>query len=133
MPKKYLWKGYEVELVPGQMFDTHWNVYWNQPTEDGGSRRILITVRPGIDLTEVDADSVITPVAAVEKEPERKLAVNSATYSLIKEMFPGIGRTAARAIVKNRPASGYADFEELVALNRETGINWEELRTVVVF
>lgn len=134
MPKKYLWKGYEIELIPGQMFDSHWNVYWNQPTEDGGSRRVLVTVRPGIDLTEVDADSIATPsIEITSKESERKIAINTATFLLVKETFPGIGRGAARAIIKNRPSSGYSSFEELMELNKEVSINWEELKTVLVF
>lgn len=126
---KYYWKGVEVFPVPGQQFSTHWNCYYNQPTENGGSRRIIISIVP----------SEITFNAPVEVKEENKqpttLNIDLATYTSIREALgSGIGRVAPKTFIRNRPDKGYKDFAQFRELNKELeNVNWEELEKLLTF
>ncbi len=127
---KYYWKGAEVYPVPGQTYSTHWNCYFNQPTENGGHRRIIISIVPNelttnqIATTEVEA-----------KKVDAHLNINLASYTAIRDALGmGIGRTAPRTFIKNRPETGYIDFAQFKKLNEGLeNINWEEIEKVIVF
>lgn len=126
---KYYWKGIEVYSVPGQQFSTHWNCYYDQPTDNGGSRRIIISIAP----------SEITFNAPVEVKPEEKkpvsLNINLATYTSIRDALgSGIGRVAPKSFIRNRPDGGYKDFSQFKELNKELeNVNWEEIEKLLTF
>lgn len=129
MDAKHYWNTIEVFPVPGQQFSTHWNCYRNLPTEDGGSRRIIISIPPE------EISSNFPSLETVKSEELVKLNINIATYSSIREALGvGIGRVTPKAFITNRPADGYKDFDELKSLNKNlVNINWEEVETKLAF
>jgi DNA uptake protein ComE-like DNA-binding protein len=134
MTIKYIYKGQEVELVPGQQYTSHWNVYYNQPTENGGSRRIIVTAIPGQTLQIVDDTKPASPTTTeLDDTIDNQLNINTSSFLVLRKHFPGIGRVAPKKIVENRPDGGYKDFEELKELNKELNINWDELKDKLVF
>lgn len=132
MTTKYKYKGQFVELVPGQQFSSHWNVYYNEPTAEGGSIRRIVTVIPGQTLEIIDdAKEEASPIK--HQEINENFNINSATFTSIKSKFSGIGRVASKAIITHRPEGGYRDFDELKELNKELTINWDELKDKLEF
>lgn len=133
---KYYYKGQEISLVPGQQFSSHWNIYYNQPTENGGSRRVIVTVVPDKDLTmkaEGDVEEVLETTTKTTVTTTG-LNINSTTFMQFREAFPGVGRVAAKAITQtNKPPEGYKDFDELKTINAALNINWEELKEAISF
>lgn len=125
---KHYWNTVEVFPVPGQQFSTHWNCYRNLPTEDGGSRRIIVSIPP----EQISSDS---PHVEETKETELTLNINTATYSTIREMLGvGIGRVTPKAFISNRPTDGYKDIDEMKLLNKTlSNINWEEIEKKIAF
>ena len=138
---KYIYKGQEVQLVPGQQFSHGWYIYYNQPTEDGGSRKIQLLAtppgEPGANLQVVDDDAVITSLEGGKKDEEipnpESVNINQATFTELHKQLPGIGRVAAKKVLANKPLSGYQDIEQFKELNRELSINWDELAGILVF
>lgn len=128
---KYIYKGQEVTLVPGQQFTTHWNVYYQQPTEHGGSKQVIICCQPGHDLQLVD-DSA--PVVADKPDVANKeFNINSANFTMLRQHLPGIGRVAPKTILNNKPQGGYKDFEHFTEVNKKLNLNWEELKPILLF
>lgn len=126
---KYYWNTIEVFPVPGQVFSTHWNCYYQQPTEDGGHRRVVISLAP-------EQISQSAPVVDIKVESEQKLLnINLASFSTIREALgAGIGRVAPKTFIKNRPTDGYRDFADFKSLNKELdNVNWEEIEKKIVF
>jgi len=65
----------------------------------------------------------------------KPIDINKAKFRAISNKFPGIDQVAAKAIVNNRPDSGYKSFEELVNLNQRSCSNasWDIIQYLVVF
>jgi len=136
MPK-YIYKGVEVEPIPGQQFSSHWNVWYDEPTEHDGKKRVKVSVVVGKDLEVLEDGAVINLIPDITNaaSPMDAFNINLGTFSSIRVALPGIGRTAARHLIKNRPADGYKDFEDIISLNSEDckGLNWEEIKEVISF
>ena len=139
---KYIYKGQEVQLVPGQQFSHGWYIYYNQPTEDGGSRKTQILAtppgEPGANLQVVDDDTVITSLEGGKKDSEaipnpESVNINQVSFTEMHKSLPGIGRAGAKKILANKPLKGYEDIEQLKELNSQLSINWDELKGVLVF
>ncbi|MGB6301095.1 MAG: hypothetical protein WBF90_33640 [Rivularia sp. (in: cyanobacteria)] len=131
---KHYWQGKEIILIPGQQFTSHWNCYYLQSTEDGNSKKITVAIRPD----EVTTDNTKSKIVALKEKFSNDVEVNSidinkSTYTALKNAFPSIGRTVARSIIRSRPKDGYEDFEQLKKINKDLSINWEEIKTKVVF
>lgn len=135
---KYIYKGKEVQLVPGQQFTDGWNVYYPEDTENGGTiMRIHKAIPPGqigANLKIVDDNAVIAidggkkNVDAVES-PEA-VNINQVTFTEMHKSLPGVGRTSAKKIMSNKPPGGYENLEQLKELNSDIDIVWEELNLV---
>jgi hypothetical protein len=138
---KYIYKGQEVQLVPGQQFSHGWYIYYNQPTEDGGNKKVQVLAtppgEPGANLRIVDDDTVITSLEGGKKNEEipnpESVNINQVSFTEMHKSLPGIGRAGAKKILANKPSSGYQDIEELKELNSDLAINWDELKEVLVF
>lgn len=142
MPK-YIYKGAEVQLVPGQQFNTHWNVFYNHPTENGGSIPRIASVQIG-ELQIIDDDAVPEKIqipdsfnpATMTESIQVKVAainINTADFNSLRSALPGIGRNEVKAILKNKPSAGYADFSHLVDLNPTVKVQWEPIEALVKF
>jgi hypothetical protein len=141
----YFYKGQPVELIESQLFDTHWN-FWMEV----GGRRIIGSGTPGIDLFEGDSPP-LTPIPSdnkaevlpllpnastsveVQVKSGDRLNINQANYSLIRKFMPGIGRSAPKKLIDNKPEGGYRDFAHLKECNAELQINWDVVESVIVF
>lgn len=136
---KYFYKGQPVELVPGGQFTSHWNIYYNQPTENGGSRRVIVTVTPTdlkseeeVTSTSSSAKSTLLSLTEEAASSPQLLNVNTASFTSFVRAFPGVGRVGAKAITQtNKPTNGYKDFDELKERNSNLQINWEELKGLI--
>lgn len=135
MTVKYFYKGQEVTLVPGQQYSSHWNVYYNMPTENGGSKQIIVTAVVGENLEIVDDSQSSTKekTTSLSLNLAEALNINLAGYAAIRKAFPGIGRVAPKAITQNRPDNGYENFNHFVELNKSLNLNWEELKGKIIF
>lgn len=129
---KYIYKGQEVTLVPGQQFSTHWNVYYQQPQEHGGSKQIIICCQPGHDLQMVEDNA---PVAVADKPDvaNKEFNINAANFTMLRQHLPGIGRVAPKTILNNKPQGGYKDFEHFTEVNKKLNLNWDELKPILLF
>lgn len=138
----YFYKNQPVEPIEGQLFDTHWNCRLNV-----GGRQVIVSCVPGVDLFEHEASptpetttaEVIpllpnnNPSTAVEPKAGDKLNINTANFSSIRKHMGGIGRSAPKKLIDNKPEGGYRDFAHLKELNSDLQINWELVESVVVF
>lgn len=138
---KYIYKGKEVTLVPGQQFTDGWNVYCPEDTENGGSiMRIHKAIPPGQEGSNLQIISDDTPIAAIiggkanEEIPNpTSVNINQVSFTEMHKSLPGIGRASAKKILSNKPLNGYQDLDELKELNQDLAINWDELKEVLVF
>lgn len=129
---KYLYKGQEVTLIPGQQFTTHWNVYYLEPMEHGGTRQVTVCCQPGHDLQLVE-DNVVVAIADKPNVSNQEFNINLAGFTAIRQHLPGIGRVAPKTVINNRPSGGYKDFDEFCELNKKLNLNWDELKPVLLF
>jgi len=126
---KYLYKGQEVEVV--QQFTTHYNVWYQEPMEHGGTRKVIVSCQPGHDLQVVE-DNVV----AMADKPDvanKEFNINLAGFTAIRQHLPGIGRVAPKTVINNRPSGGYKDFEQFCELNKKLNLNWDELKPILLF
>lgn len=130
----YTWKGQIVELVPGQQFDTHWNIYYNEPTENGGSIRKIVCANPkdvkSGDHKEDKVVSINKTTETVEVGTVEKLNVNEISFLDLRKAFPGLGRASCKTISDGKP---YRSFEELQAKNNSLNVNWDILKEGLVY
>jgi DNA uptake protein ComE-like DNA-binding protein len=140
----YYYKGLEAQLIPNQIFNTHWNVL---VMIEG--RQVVRCAQPGVDLFEKQGDATIPlpqetkadilpllPTQApqsMQLQAEEKVNINSATFSLIRKAMPGLGRVGAKKLVDNRPAEGYQNFEQLKEINAELQTNWSVVEAAITF
>lgn len=140
----YFYKNQLVIPIEGQLFDTHWNCKLNV-----GGREIIVCAVPGVDLFEHDVAPTSTPEpitaeilplhpnnstsTAVEPKEGDRLNINTANFSAIRKHMGGIGRSAPKKLIDNKPEGGYRDFAHLKELNSDLQINWELVESVVVF
>jgi len=140
---KYFYKGTEVQLVPGQQFSTHWNIYFNQPTENGGTIRRIVSGQPGKDI-ELRGDDEVAPQVEIEGLPKslniltvtptvEPININTADFNSIRGALAGVGRASVRTIIKNKPVNGYANFSQLVDLNSNVQAQWEIIEPLLKF
>lgn len=137
---KYIYKGKEVQLVPGQQFTDGWNVYYPEDTENGGTiMRIHKAIPPGQEGTNLQVIGDDTPITAIVGGKQEEILnptsvnINNVTFTEMHKSLPGIGRASAKVILSNKPSNGYQDIEELKSLNRELNVNWDELKSILVF
>lgn len=123
---KYIYSGQEVELVPGQQFDSHWNVYVNRTDAQGKIVKQILSVDPQV-LHSSGSQEASQPQndSSLSQLEEIKLSINEASFLDIKKKFPGIGRIAAKTISENKP---YQSFEDLKRKNSKLNINWDLLK-----
>jgi hypothetical protein len=129
----YIWKGQTVELVPGQQFDTHWNIYYNEPTENGGSIKKIVCVNPK-DITSGNAPqnnvrSIVTEPSSGVSEAQT-ININEVSFLDLRKAFPGLGRASCKTISDNKP---YRNFEELQSKNSSLNVNWDILKGSLVY
>jgi hypothetical protein len=129
----YTWKGQTVELVPGQQFDTHWNIYYNEPTENGGSIKKIVCVNPKDISSGANSSNVlnIDKTSTEQKEiTTESLNINQISFLDLRKAFPGLGRASCKAISDNKP---YSNFEELQSKNNTLNVNWDILKEGLVY
>jgi DNA uptake protein ComE-like DNA-binding protein len=130
MTTKYLYKGQEVKVV--QQFTTHYNVYYQEPMEHGGTRQVNVSCPPGQDLQLVEDNA---PIAIADKPDvsNQEFNINAASFTAIRAHLPGIGRVAPKTVINNRPNGGYKNFEQFCELNKKLNLNWDELKPILLF
>ena len=129
----YTWKGQTVELVPGQQFDTHWNIYYNQPTENGGSIKKIVCVNPGDIVTGSQQNKVVEIAQSSSTDEEisdTSIKINEVSFLDLRKAFPGLGRASCKAISDNKP---YSSFEELKSKNSSLNVNWDILKEGILY
>lgn len=132
----YTFKGQTVELVPGQQFDTHWNIYYNEPSENGGSIKKIVCVNPkdiasGNTSNQSNQSNKVTNIVQSTEEVESVvLKINEISFLDLRKAFPGLGRASCKAISDNKP---YKNFEELQSKNNALNVNWDILKEGLIY
>ena len=138
---KYIYKGKEVTLVPGQQFTDGWNVYYPEDTENGGTiMRIHKAIPPeqeGSNLQILSDDAPIVAIIGGKVNDEipnpTSVNINQVSFTELHKSLTGIGRASAKKILANKPLNGYQNLDELKELNQDLAINWDELAGILVF
>lgn len=149
--------GRYVEIVPGQMYDTHWNYY-----DLTHGVTVIRQGIPGVDLICDDAQPQLPPdwgeVESLSAKVESKSALSrlnerlptSPTPGFVKLLnlntetspsvialhLPGIGKQTAKKICDRKPDGGYKDFDHLKSVCSDFHLDssaWEKVKELVEF
>ena len=148
--------GRYVEIVPGQMYDTHWNYYdlthgvqvirqgipgvdlifdnaQPQLPESWGEVQAAPSVATATDDKAIEQPSISNPTPGFVK----LLNLNAETSSSVIALhLPGIGRATAKKICDRKPDGGYKDFDHLKSICSDFHLDaeaWEKVKELVEF
>lgn len=77
---------------------------------------VFSTSQPGLDQGTMSALA------------EGKINVNNCTPTALNKAMKGIGRKFAQDILQRKPEGGYVSWEQLLEINSDLPVNWEEIR-----
>lgn len=131
----WLYKGKQVEVC--DRYSSHW-VYkelGGDGTGKQGSPAHFSPVNPASNLgQQTKPESSVVPVepqvqsSGLPGSPS-EFEINAATLAEIKKAFKGkVGSADSTKVFQRKPEGGYKGWEELIELNSDLGVNWEEVK-----
>ncbi len=124
----YQYKGKQVEVVE-RFSGGLWVFKCGSETGQGHeSEFVPIQSQPQPRAVSVaSATSTVEPTAQVP-EVVVKVNINECKVPDLAKAVKGIGRGFATRILGRKPDGGYQSWEQLIAINDDLALNWDEIR-----
>ena len=133
--------GRYVEIVPGQMYDTHWNYY-----DLTHGVTVIRQGIPNVDLfLQQELDNPVLPMEVLGGETFlntsddwRKIAITDvAAPSPISDVdnrpITPIDPNHTKIIFERRPLDGYKNFQQFKEINADLDLDWEQAKQSMKF
>ena len=85
------------------------------------------------DVFESQLEEIHPEVTNREVMEKARVQINKIDAEVLKNELPGLGIRAARTICKNRPKNGYLSLEQMIGLNDELRIDWQQISGRISF
>jgi hypothetical protein len=132
--ERYLYKGKEVEVC--DRFSSHW--VYKEVGGDGvgkqGDPAHFMPVNPmPVPIPNPDVPTVVTQsnpsdIPGLPASPS-EFDINAASLAEMKKTFKGkVGSSDCSKVFQRKPTGGYAGWDQLIEMNSDLGVNWEEVK-----